>query len=232
MDDGGALHDAVEFMSQMGAYLVSSFEESGDAAIVELNRVPPLCQRRQQRKESRPMLRWFLQRQIAAFERTWNYDAGYMHEVIDVDPRAMMAFGKLQAISGYRKGVPPAAYCAAGIVAVMAEDCGPCTQLAIDMAQQAGVDPAVLRAIVTRDFKVMPGEAVLAVRFTEATLRHAPEADELREEVVRHFGKRGLIALSFAMLAARMYPTLKYALGYGRACTRLAIGGEKVPVFA
>jgi hypothetical protein len=30
----------------------------------------------------------------------------------------------------------------------------------------------------------------------------------LREDVVRHFGKRGLIALSFAMLAARMYPTL------------------------
>jgi uncharacterized lipoprotein YbaY len=176
------------------------------------------------------MLRWFLQRHIVAFERTWNYDAGYIHEVIDVDPRAMLAFGRLQAISGYRKGVPPAAYFAAGIVAVMAEDCGPCTQLAIDMAQQAGVDPAVLRAIITRDFKAMPGEAVLAVRFTEATLRHAPEADELREEVVRHFGKRGLIALSFAMLAARMYPTLKYALGYGRACTRLAIGGEKVPV--
>jgi hypothetical protein len=32
-------------------YLVSSFEESGDAVIVELNWVPPLCQRRQQRKE-------------------------------------------------------------------------------------------------------------------------------------------------------------------------------------
>ena len=47
---------------------------------------------------------------------------------------------------------------------------------------------------------------------------------------MRHFGKRGLIALSFAMLAARMYPTLKYALGHGRNCTRLAIGGETVPV--
>jgi hypothetical protein len=47
---------------------------------------------------------------------------------------------------------------------------------------------------------------------------------------VRQFGKRGLIALSFAVLAARMYPTLKYALGYGRTCTRLAIGGERVPV--
>ena len=102
------------------------------------------------------MLRWFLRRQIAAFERTWNYDASYLRELIDADPRAMLAFGKLQAISRYRKDVPPAAYCAAGIVAVMAEDCGPCTQLGIDMAERGGVDPAVLRAIVTRDFKRCP----------------------------------------------------------------------------
>jgi hypothetical protein len=83
----------------------------------------------------------------------------------------------------------------------MAEDCGPCTQLAIFMAEREGVDPAVLRAIVTRDFVAMPAEAVLAVRFTEATLRHADEADELREEVVGEFGRRGLIARSFAILA-------------------------------
>jgi hypothetical protein len=176
------------------------------------------------------MLRWFLRRQIAAFEQNWNYDASYLYELIDVDPRAMLAFGKLQAISSYRNGVPPAAYCAAGIVAVMAEDCGPCTQLGIDMAQRGGVDRGVLRAIVARDFAAMPYEVALAARFTEATLQRAPEADDLREEVVRQFGKRGLIALGFAMLSARMYPTLKYALGYGRACTRLTIDGKTLPV--
>ena len=134
------------------------------------------------------------------------------------------------AISRYRKGVLPAVYCAAGIVAVMAEDCGPCTQLGISMAEQGGVDPAVPRAIVARDYAAMPHKVAPAARFTEATLRRAPEADDLREEVVRQFGKRGLIALAFAMLAARMYPTLKYALGHGRACTRLTIGGQTQPV--
>jgi hypothetical protein len=176
------------------------------------------------------MLKWFLRRQIAAFERTWNYDASYMHELIDADPRAVLAFGKLQAITRYRKDVPLAAYCAAGIIAVMSEDCGPCTQLGIDMAEREGVDPAVLRAIVARDLKAMPYEVALAARFAEATLQHAPEADDLREEVVRQFGKRGLIALSFALLSARMYPTLKYALGHGRACTRLTVGRETMPV--
>ena len=98
------------------------------------------------------------------------------------------------------------------------------------MAERGGVDPKVLRAIVARDFAAMPEEVAVVVRFTDATLRHAPEADELREEVVRRFGKRGLIALAFAMLAGRMYPTVKYALGHGHACTRLTIGGETRPV--
>src|SRR5262245_44777595 len=176
------------------------------------------------------MLKWFLRRQVAAFERTWNYDASYVREIIDVDPRAMMAFGKVQGLGRYRKDVPLAAYCAAGLVAVMAEDCGPCTQLGIDMAQRQGVDAAILRAIVARDYGAMPEDVALAVRFTEATLRHAPAADDLREEVLRRWGKRGLISLAFSMLSARVYPTLKYALGHGRACTRLVIGGEARPV--
>src|SRR5215467_3031176 len=94
------------------------------------------------------------------------------------------------------------------------------------MAQRDGVDPAILRAVVTRDLRGMPEDVALAVRFTETTLRHAPEADDLREEVIRRFGKRGLVSLAFAMTAARLYPTLKYAMGHGRACMRLTIGGE------
>jgi hypothetical protein len=176
------------------------------------------------------MLKWLLRRQIAAFERNWSYDASYIREIIDADSRAMIAFGKVQSLSRYRKDVPLAAYCAAGLIAVMAEDCGPCTQLGIDMAQREGVDPVVLRAIVARDYVAMPEEVALAARFTEASLRRAPEADDLREEVLRRWGKRGLISLAFAMLSARMYPTLKYALGHGQACTRLVIGGETRPV--
>lgn len=176
------------------------------------------------------MFRWFLRWQIARFQRTWNYDAGYLRDLVDVDPRAVQALGKLQSISNYRKDVPRAVWCAAGIVSVMPEDCGPCTQLGIDMAERGGVDPAVLRAIVARDFAAMPDEVALTVRFAEATLRHAAEADELRTQVVRRFGKRGLVSLAFAMLAGRIYPTVKYALGHGHACMRLTIGGETRPV--
>jgi hypothetical protein len=176
------------------------------------------------------MIKWFLRRRIDKFERTWSYDASYLRDVLDADPRALLAFSKVSGIGTYHKDVPLAVYCAAGIVGAMSEDCGPCTQLGIDMAQRAGVDPAILRAVVARDLHGMPEDVALAVRFSEASLRHAPEADDLREEVLRRFGKRGLVSLAFAMTAARLYPTLKYAMGHGRACMRVTIGGETRPV--
>jgi hypothetical protein len=98
------------------------------------------------------------------------------------------------------------------------------------MATRNGVDPKVLRAIVARDYEAMPFQVALAARFAEATLQHAPEADDLREEILRQFGKRGLVSLAFAILSGRMYPTVKYALGHGHACQRLTIAGETRPV--
>jgi hypothetical protein len=172
------------------------------------------------------MIGWFLRRWIDKFERTWNYDASYMRVVLDADPRAMLTFSKVVALGGYRKDVPLAASLTAAIVGTMTEDCGPCTQLGIDMAQRAGVDPAILRAVVARDVNAMPYEVALVYRFAEATLAHAPEADDLREEVLRRFGKRGLVSLAFSLTAARLYPTLKCALGHGKACTRLTVAGE------
>jgi len=172
------------------------------------------------------MIRWFLRRQIAAYQRTWNYDTSYIQEIVDADPRAVWAFSKVMGFTQYRKDVSPAVYYAAKIIGTMAEDCGPCTQLAVDMAARAGVDAAVLRAIVAGDIAAMPDDVALAVRFTRATLQHDWEADALREELIHRWGKRGLISLAFAITAARLFPTLKYALGHGRACMRVTVGGE------
>jgi hypothetical protein len=176
------------------------------------------------------MIKWFLRRWITTFERTWNYDAAYMHDVLDADPKALLAFSKVAGVSRYRKDVPRAAYFAAAITGTMAEDCGPCTQLTIDMAERAGVAPSVLRAVVARDFAALSADAALGVRFADAALRRAADADDLRDEVVRRWGKRALVSLAFAVTGARIFPTLKYALGHGRACTRVTVGGESRPV--
>jgi hypothetical protein len=36
------------------------------------------------------------------------------------------------------------------------------------------------------------------------------------------------VSLAFAITAARIYPTVKYALGHGKACMRVVVGGTPV----
>ena len=171
------------------------------------------------------MLRWLMRRGLKSFERQWNYDASYVHEIIAADPRAALRFQRATSLGKYRKDVPAAALAAAGITAVRHEDCGPCTQLGVSMAERAGVDPTVLRAVLTDDPAAMPADVALAWRFTRATLDHDPAADSYRDVISKHWGPRAVVSLAFAIVTARMYPTVKYAMGHGKTCSRIVVGG-------
>lgn len=178
------------------------------------------------------MLRWLMRRATTAFERQWNYDASYVHEMIAADPVAAFKFQRATALGRYRKDVPADAMAAAGITAVRHEDCGPCTQLGVSMAERAGVDPTVLAAVLMEDAAAMPPDVALAWQFTRATLDHDPAAERYREEIIRRWGPRAIVSLAFAIVTARMYPTMKYAMGHGKACTRIVVGGSPVAVDA
>jgi hypothetical protein len=176
------------------------------------------------------MLRWVLRRSVAAFERQWNYDASYLREIVDASPVAAWRFMSAVRLGKYRRDVPVDALVAAGITAVRSEDCGPCTQLATAMAERRGVRPEVLRAIVTDDVAAMPDDVGLAWRFTKAVLAHDAAADDYRAVIVERWGQRAVIALAFAITTARIYPTVKYAMGHGHACMRVVVGGTPVQI--
>lgn len=174
------------------------------------------------------MIRWALRKVIGKFERDWNYDAGYMRDIIDASPRAAWLFSRAAALGRFRCDLPIEPWYAAGITAVRHEDCGPCTQLGVAMAERAGVSPAVLRAVLADDPGAMPPDVALVWKFTRATLAHDAAADEYRDAIVQRWGRRALVSLAFAITAARIYPTVKYALGHGKACTRVVVSGTPV----
>ena len=174
------------------------------------------------------MLRWLFRRRVSAFERQWNYDASYLREMIDASPRAAWRFLSAARLGNYCRDVPIEALVAAGITAVRSEDCGPCTQLATAMAERRGVSPEILRAILKDDVAAMPDDAALAWRFTKASLAHDPAADDYRAVILERWGPRAVVTLAFAITTARIYPTVKYAMGHGKACTRVVVGGAAV----
>lgn len=177
------------------------------------------------------MLKLLLGRWINGFEKTFRYDASYMRHVLRVNPASLLkfAFGTRAAD---HKAAPHEALVAAGLVGTLSEDCGPCVQVGIDIATANGVDSRVLRAIVAGDLAAMGETAALGYRFAQASLARDMEAcDPLRDEIIRRWGDGALVAISLAIVQSRMYPTLKYALGYGKTCSRVVVGGEAVAPF-
>lgn len=176
------------------------------------------------------MMKWWIRKRLNAFERKYGYDVTYLRELLDLDFGAFMAYARATRVGEYRRDVPAAVYWAAKIVGVVSEDCGPCTQLSVALALAAGVDAAALSAVLADDRARMSPEVRLGVEFARATLAHDPAADELRDEVIRRWGQRAVVSLAFAIVSARMYPTLKYALGHGKTCERVTVAGQPVTV--
>lgn len=176
------------------------------------------------------MLKWLLQRRITAFEQHYDYDMSYARDLLAADPRAVLAVARVLPLSRYRRDVPADVYFAAKITAALAEDCGPCAQLVVAMGLEAGVPAATLAALVGGQEPLLDDPVRLAAQFARAVLAREPAADALREELGRRFGARGIVSVAFAITAARIYPTLKYALGHGARCQRVVVAGKPIPV--
>lgn len=172
------------------------------------------------------MIKSLINSQIAKFERAYDYDMSYARELLDADLKAFVIFNRVMPLARHHRDVPVDAWFAAKLVGAMSEDCGPCTQLVVRMAEQAGVPAATLRAIVGCRPAELPADAQLVYRFAEASLARSLEADPLREQILQRWGRRALVSIGFALVAARIFPTLKYALGYGKTCVRVEVGGQ------
>lgn len=176
------------------------------------------------------MLKWLVKKQLEAFGRKWGYDTGYMREIVDeAGVSAVMPMQGLAKLGNYRK-VPLDAYYGAALTAGKAADCGPCLQLGVTMAEAAGMKPLTIRAILEQDYAKLSKEALLGVELALGTIARDGTGEEAREEIVRRWGRAGLVSLAYAIVAAQSYPAFKYAIGHGRACMRVRIGNETVPL--
>ena len=177
------------------------------------------------------MIGWLVRRKLKAFERDFDYDMSYARDIYDASPRAFWKFSRILGLSEYREGAPPDAWFAAKLAATLSEDCGPCTQLVVTMAERQGVTPATLRAILSGNMDSMSPEAALGYRFTKAVLaRDIPESDRLRAEIIPRWGRKALVSLALAIASSRVFPNVKYALGHGRACVHVRVAGADAPL--
>jgi hypothetical protein len=176
------------------------------------------------------MRKFIVRRMLRAFSKRYSYDASYMEMMLNESPAAFFKFAPVTKAAALREVVPVEACFAAKISGAMAEDCGPCTQLTVNMALEAGMARDQIEAVLRRDLGKMSADTALGFEFADAVVHRALEADTARDAVRGRWGEKGVIDLTMSLQMGRLFPMVKFALGYAKECRRVAVAGHDVDV--
>jgi AhpD family alkylhydroperoxidase len=170
----------------------------------------------------RALLTWLLKQSEKVLGKV---DMAYAYHLRDVAPWSLVRHSFIKVVEGPRKITSPEVYHAAGLAAAMVEDCGPCVQIHVNLAQREHVSADVLRNLVAHKLDQVPREVATAFRFGEKVSR-GELADEERDALRAKWGEKGLVELAFATAVSRFYPALKRGLGYAHTCERVVVGND------
>jgi alkylhydroperoxidase family enzyme len=122
-------------------------------------------------------------------------------------------------MAAHGRALPVDLYHTACFVATRNEDCGTCVQITLNLARKDGVADDLLRALLAGRPDNLPEQARDVYLFSEAVVKVDEErAGVIRERLRTALGEEALIELSFAIAAARVFPTVKRGLGYATSC--------------
>jgi hypothetical protein len=176
------------------------------------------------------MRSWIARRMLRATSKRYGYDTSYLEMMLKESPSAFFKFARVVKAAGHREVIPVEASFAAKLVGALAEDCGPCTQLVVDMALEAGMPTDQIEAVLRRDLRSMNSAAVLGFRFADAVVCRSADVEQHRDAVRVRWGEKGVIDLTMALQMGRMSPMVKSALGYAKECRRVTVSGHNVDV--
>jgi hypothetical protein len=174
------------------------------------------------------MFKFLLHRIVSQMERRYDYDATYLHELVDTSSAGAVRYFTAQSYGRWQGPVPRDAWHASAIGAALVEDCGPCVQIASDRAVEAGMPGATIKALLSG--QPADADAKLGFDFARALLSATDNLDSLREAVEARWGRKGIVALATMAMYSRNFPVLKRALGHAKTCQRVRVAGTEVAV--
>ncbi len=154
---------------------------------------------------------------IRGFGEHYDYDTGYLEELMDASPVAWRAFEAAMPMARVQKAAPVELLMIAKLAAMHAQDCGPCTVLNVKMARGAKVPEEVIRAVLRG------GEGLDAGRrdvfdYARAVALNMDMDEDLLPRLRDRLGAEVVAELAVNILAMKLYPTIKRALGHSESC--------------
>lgn len=156
--------------------------------------------------------------QLRAFGAHYDYDVSYLEALMDASPGAFAAFHAAMGMGQYQKAAPADVLAVAKITAIRAEDCGPCTELGMKISREAGVPEEVIRGALHGGKGLSP-DLLDIHRYARAVATNEEMDAELLPKLEAKWGREVLAEIGLAIVATRLYPTMKRALGYNKSCS-------------
>jgi AhpD family alkylhydroperoxidase len=152
-----------------------------------------------------------------AFGRQQDYDVTYMEALLEASPGAYAAFAAAMGMSRYQNKAPSDLLAIAKITATRVEDCGPCVELGIKLAREAGVSDAVIHGALFGG-QGLSGPYLKVYQYARAVAANETMEPGLIEGLEDCYGREVLAELAVAIAGVKIYPTVKRALGFARSC--------------
>lgn len=155
---------------------------------------------------------------IRDFGRHYDYDVSFLEELMEASPEAFRAFEAAMPMGRVRKAAPAEAVFIAKIAAMRAQDCGSCTELNVKMAREAGVAGPVIRGALWGG-EGLNGEQRDLHDFGRFVALNEELPPDLLPRLKARWGDEVLAEITVNVVAMRLYPALKRALGHAKSCS-------------
>ncbi len=156
-------------------------------------------------------------------ETTIGVPLDYQRDMAAASPGSALRLQEIGRIIRENQSVPETVAMMAGLGAVMAEDCGDCVQIYVNLALKAGVDKVIVKAALENHLSEMPIDLKLGFCFGRVVSENDPMLLEKGAALEARFGRKALVDLSLVIALARFYPTVKRALGHSRTCAEAKV---------
>jgi alkylhydroperoxidase family enzyme len=169
------------------------------------------------------MLGFYVRHRIRTSEKRLGVSLDYLRHIYEHAPDAFWKLTTFMSVAQHRSKLPPTPYHVARLVATRHDDCGPCLQIAVNLAKEDAIEPVIVKAVLDRNIEKLPESLRDVYRFTESVLGDGLDAAEFRERLRKVFGEEALVELAIAIATCRVFPTLKRALGYSQNCSAATV---------
>ena len=175
------------------------------------------------------MMKWLIGRKLSAFEKKYDYDTSYIRELLDIDFKAFLAYLRAARIGAYKRDVPGIVHSASGSSSQPARTAGRARSSGFRWRSNAGIR----RRSSERCSRTTWRGCRRTCGWASASRAPCSRTSRGRRSAR---GDRGALGAARAPVAGvrgergPLYPTIKYAMGHGKACQRVQVGDLPVAV--